>query len=85
MSDDDSVMPDRLNSATSDDFDDDDHPITLNSFARATQSLVRSNKKIDKRFIDLHRISVAKRSGISIGFHGLNLDSLYQETREEEK
>ena len=40
-------------------------PATLNkTFERQLKNMVNSKNKIDKRFIDLHRINIAKRSGI---------------------
>ena len=63
-----------MKSDSGDDHDDDDHPITLNSFAKATQSMMRSENKIDQRFIDLSRLNQAKRHDIVAGFNGFVAD-----------
>ena len=68
MSDDDSDIVKKMKSDSGDDVDDDEHPITLESFAKATKSMARSKNKTDKRFIDLSRLNQAKRHGIVAGF-----------------
>ena len=52
-------------------------PATLNkTFERKLKFMVNSKNEIDKRFIKLHLIRLAKKSGISIGMNGYNLDCL---------
>ena len=52
-------------------------PATLNkTFERKLKSMVNSKNEIDKRFIQLYLIRLAKKSGISIGMNGYNLDCL---------
>ena len=63
-----------MKSDSSNNSDDDEHPITLNSFAKATHSMVRSNNKTDQRFIDLSRLNQARRHGIKAGFDGFVAD-----------
>ena len=46
--------------------DDVKDPVTLDAFQRSLYKMVRRKNKMDKRFIDLHRVSQAVISGVTL-------------------
>ena len=49
------------------DSDYDNHPATIDAFEKSLNKMHRSKDKTDKRFLNMHRVSEALKSGTTLG------------------
>ena len=61
------VINESSDPASSIDSDYNNHPATLDAFEKSLNKINRSKDKTDKRFINMHRVSEALKSGTTLG------------------